>query len=237
MDDIFTLNASDLIHLRKFCKKAPKQFQHAVAGVLNDQAFGNRRESLSIINEKMTVRNPSFVSASLRVTKARGSQSINQQQSEFGSISKTRSTGFIEQETGQAMDKTRVASLYARGGSESRQIGRGMRLKPGVDLLEPWDLVSRASNETHRFIIFLAIMKRSHRNKSFLIRRNTKGFKRGVYRFRGKKIKRVFDMQKKTRKPERVKWLSGGHKRYMQSTDMRKVWTKQIERQLRFIKR
>lgn len=236
MSDDFYLNASDLILLQRFCKKAPRQFNHAAAGVLNEKAFGNQRESTTIIHDKMIVRNPSFVRSSLRVEKARGSMPMEQQESRFGSIRKTRSTGFIEQETGKAMDKTRVASLFARGGVEKGTIKPGLRLKPGTDLLQPWDLVSKANSETHRMIIFLQMMARRP-SKKFIMKRPYKGLNKGVYKFERGKIKKVFDTRKKTRVPERVRWLHGGHINYMRSTDMRRVWAREVDKQLRFIKK
>lgn len=236
-DEDFYFKASDLINLRKFCKNAPRQFNHAAAGVLNEQAFGNRRESLQIIESQMIVRNPSFVRSSMRVEKARGAMPIDQQRSIFGSVNKNRSTGFVEQETGEQDNRTRVGTLFSRGGSQSSQIKPGMRMKQGRNMVGVDDEPIKANNESHRTVIFLQMMARKKPSKPFKISKRYKGLKRGIYQFKGGKLKTLFDTDHKPRAPKRVKWLSGGERNHRRSVDMRSVWAREVDKQLKFIKK
>ncbi len=194
-------------------------------------AFGNRRESLSIINKKMTVRNKGFVNSSLRVEKARGNKPIDRQHSIFGAIEKPRSTGFVEQERGEPMERTRVASLFARGGSKKKAVKPGMRLKPSMNVQSTDDVTIKAGNDAHRTIIFLNMMKRE--GKPFIIRKKYKKIRKGIYKYQRGRLNKIHELEPVRRKPKRVRWLSGGHKNYIKSADMRRVWGKAIEMQLR----
>ena len=67
---LFDLDISDLLKLEKFYRKAPKKFERAAKGTINSVAFGVRSESIDEIGRNMTVRDPRFVSGSMRVQKA-----------------------------------------------------------------------------------------------------------------------------------------------------------------------
>jgi hypothetical protein len=234
--DMFSFNPRDLKDLIAFFEKAPVRFRYATADVLNELAFGNRREALSMIKSKMIVRNRGFVESSLVVNRARGNRPISNQFSEFGSLGKKRSTGFLEQEAGEVDKRTRVGSLFARGGSESKQIAPSMRLKAGRRIIHIDDLnITNAKDDNHRTIIYLQILSRKYKGQSFLLNRKYKKLRKGVYRFKGDKLSMVYNMDPKKKVPKQVKWLSGGHSVHISRTDMRNVWAAAVERQIKMM--
>ena len=119
MSELFQIDLANLINLRKFYKKAPKQFLKAANATLNSFAFGTRKRSLEIIKKKMTVRNQKFVAGSLRVQKSTGSN-IDNARSEVGSIFRPRFTGWKEQESGTKPERTRSITRFARGTKNRR---------------------------------------------------------------------------------------------------------------------
>ncbi|MCP4748089.1 MAG: hypothetical protein GY874_18425 [Desulfobacteraceae bacterium] len=222
---MFELKASDLINLQRFYKRAPEKFIRAMAGTMNSIAFGNRTESLKIIEKRMTVRNKRFVNSRIRVAKARTSNLT----SEVGSIAAPRFSGWAEQELGVAAKRTRVMGLMARRGNYTNQAMHSARLKPGSTQITD----DQYAGKTRRFRTRAMLMdlKRRKIKRPFVIKRHRK-FAPGLYKMvRGHVVR--LQRFKATRTPRRIRWLSDGRKNYFASNDIRKTWAKAIDYVLR----
>ena len=128
----FEFKAEDLILLRRFYKKSPKLFGRSVTNTLNQLAFESRTALINTISEQMTVRDNRFVNRQMRVDQAKGVD-IRTAESEVGSISSSRFSGWVEQETGKKPETNRAFTLLARGGSE--QNGLRARKHQGAKIL------------------------------------------------------------------------------------------------------
>ncbi len=230
MSQLFEIEAKNLIRLHRFYRKAPKMFARASANVLTSFAFGNRRESLEIIKNKMTVRNERFVKGSVRVDKARGNVPLSEQQARIGSIKRDRFTGWVEQETGQKTTRTRTSTLLARGGNISRQVRPAFRLKPGNKFLSPNDFEGQSPQ--HRVIVMLQTLSRQNYKKAFVIKGH-KAFRSGLYKLRRKKVMLLWRF-KDRKQPKRVRWLTLGRFKYFKSTNIDQVWANALKRVLKF---
>lgn len=231
MSRLFQVEAKDLINLRKFYKKAPKQFQRVSANVLTSFAFGTRTESLGAINDKMTVRNKRFVDGSVRVVKAR-SGPISSQESEMGSINRARFSGWAEQELGTPTKRTRVATALARGNNPEKQIKPSLRLKPSNQFISPKEYKGRS--EQHRTNIMIWDLMRTNSKKPFRIRKHRK-FKPGLYKFVRKKIVAVQVFAKASKlQPKRIRWMTTGINTYFKKNPPRRVWGDSIRHILKF---
>jgi hypothetical protein len=235
-DQIFDISSPDLKKLKKFFKQAPRQFQFAAAGVLNDQAFGTRREAVQKIGRNMIVRNPKFVNSMVRFKKANGRQDISLQQSETGSMKRKGFSGWIEQETGKRTQRTRTQTLLARGGSRQNIVKRGFRMRPGLKFTDPDDFSDLVGNPEHRTIAMLVMLRRNKFKKPFILPSNRRG-KKGLYKFQRGKVKRLQDLEPSNPQPKRKPWLIPGRNQYFQKTDQNIVWRKQLKRQSKHIRK
>jgi hypothetical protein len=226
--ELFQIDLSNLINLRKFYKKAPKQFFKAANATLNSFAFGTRKKSLSIIQNKMTIRNQKFVSGSLRVQKSTGTN-INNLRSEVGSIKRQRFTGWKEQELGSKPERPRSVTKFARG-SKNRRLRPSFRMKPSNDFLSADDFEIKGGGD-RTTIMLQMIGRRKGKKKPFIIKGSSK-FKSGLYVFRRKKIKRIQTF-KQTKKPKRISWMQGGRREFFRTADINKIWAESIRRVLK----
>lgn len=231
MSDLFSIHGGDLINLRKLYKRAPKKFLRITANMLTSFAFGNRKESLDIIHSKMTIRNPKFISRMIRVIKARGNEPISRQESIVGSLTTDRFSGLKEQELGTKTKRTRVFSLLARFGDIKRQAKPSARLKPGNQFLTPDDFPGKSSQ--HRVISMLQILGREKHKKPFIIKGHRK-FKSGLYQFYRRKLRQLQSFEPDSPQPKRVRWLSGGRKKFFATANIRKMWANSLRRVLKF---
>ena len=218
---LFDLKASDLLNLRRLYRKAPKKFALSIRSMVNGFAFGTRREALAIIEKKMVVRNKRFVAGRVQVVKARASRTI----AEVGSVATQRFTGWKEQEMGSDTDRTRVFAIMARNGNYRRQALPSARLKPGANFIKPEDY----DGKTNRFrtMAMLADIRRKKIRRPFLIKKQDRRFKPGLYRMVGGTIQQLQQFGRK-RQPRRVHWMEGGIKAYFKGFSLRNEWAKAI---------
>jgi hypothetical protein len=246
MADLFSMDAKDLIKLRKIYKRMPKTFNKAAAGTLNAFAFGTRKHSSDTIDREMTVRNPKFIHGSLKVDKAKGNVPLSRMESITGSIFRPRFTGLAEQELGKPMARNRALTSAARAGNTQSQAKGWARLKPNAKYPSPNKTTGLKTKENRSFslqgltgakriLAFFHILSESKRDQTFIIRRRFGKFKRGLYRFRRGSIRKLqeFDVSKR---PKRVKWLTMGRRRYFDSVDIGAVWAGQISFWLKKLK-
>lgn len=228
---LFEIEARDIENLRRLYRKAPGKFRFAVASMLNNFAFGTRTISISIIKNQMEVRNERFVASRVRVDKASGREKINNQVATVGSIQTDRFTGWEEQEFGKPAKRTRVATLFARGDDESKQIKPSLRMKAANQFFTTANVPGKT--EDQRNVALLRVMRRE--KKVFKIRKHRK-LKKGIYKFKGQELKRVqnLEISSRSKRVKRVPWLSGGRRRYFKKTNIRNLWGKTLKRVLKF---
>ena len=234
MSELWKVDNSDLIDLMKWYRRTPKQFLRGSASMLNDLAFGTKRQAAIEIDKGMVVRNPRFVASSLRVQRADPRISLDNQKSIVGSIMRGKFSGWKEQEDGTRAAKSRTHSLMSRGGSESGKVRRAARLRPGANFPTPRDFPGK--NSQHRAMVMLIILNRERFKKPFIIS-GLEGsgvrypdLKDGLYQFKGKgKLRQLQRFEKQGIKPKRVKWMSKARKAFLSSVNVKELWTKNIK--------
>ena len=227
MSEFITLNANDLLKLRRFYKSSPKQFRRSIVNLINTYAFETRKEALKVIHSDMKVRNQSFVVSRMRVQTAR----LNTMESKTGSIYSPRFSGWEEQETGKKTKRTRVATTLGRGGSDEGQIRPMNRLKPGKDFITPDDF--NADSSDHRVVAMLRALEKQKYTKPFIIKGHRK-FKSGLYKRHRKKIRRVQEFKSKNAQPKRIKWMTKARNNFFARANTREMWANSIKRTVRF---
>ena len=68
--------------------------------------------------------------------------------------------------------------------------------------------------------------------RPFIIKGHHK-FKAGVYKIKGKKLKRLQNFKPSRTQPKRNPWLRPAQRKYISTVDLRKLWGKQIDRVLK----
>jgi len=243
MADLYHMDPAELRRLRRFYKQAPKLFTRAAAATLNGFAFGNRKESREIIHSEMQVRNPKFIDGSLKVEKSKANVPMNKMAATFGAVHRPRFTGLREQELGLAGSRNRLFTTAAREGSMKNPTRAYARLKPNAKYPSPNNpngLKTRGSQDfdlsgltgAKRIVAFLSILNESKRDQTFIIRRKFGRFKRGLYRYKQGKIKKLQSFDKKD-KPRRVRWLTKGRQAFMTKANILNTWAKSINYQLK----
>jgi len=230
MSDMFRVSTTDLIRLQKKLRKDPIAFKKASASLLTSFAFGTRTESVRVFKTKFTVRNERFVKGKLRVEKASPKDDIDKQRSVAGSISGPRFSGWAEQELGTTTKRTRVGNRFGRRKDWSKQLEGRARLKPNQNFPDPEDFNIKAKNETHRLTVFLLILNRQKRKQSFIIPKKFNKFKKGLYRFKGKRIQRLQNFEPKKVQPKRIRWLTQARENFFSGANIPRMWEKAISR-------
>ena len=226
---LFDMDTRDLIKFRRLLKRAPREMRRATAGMLNSFAFGTRVQIPLTIDDVMTVRNPRFVQSKTRVSMAKGSEPILDQVSRVGSITGPRFTGWIEQQRGTSTTRSRVVTTNARGGNFGRPVQGKSRLKPNQKFLDP-DSIKKAKDANHRMFIFLKMQERRRKQQAFTIRRKTGKFRPGLYRFKGKKVRKQQDFQPKRAQPKRIKWMDKAVANYFRRANIPDMWARETKR-------
>ena len=231
----FDLDKESLEALQRFYKQAPKQFAAASGMLLNNLAFGVKKQiPITMRDGGMVIRNERFVNAKIRVEKSRFSFPISAQRSKVGSISGPRFTGWIEQETGEQPDRTRVFHLAARAGSKKKKVPPKFRLRSNTYRPAPDDFPG--TNSTNRVIAMLRILDRQGFKKPFVIKEFKKA-KTGLYKFgRGRKGRRRLVMIQRFYKspmPKRFPWIRKARRDYMASISLFGEWQRMIKRAMK----
>jgi hypothetical protein len=241
-DDLFQFKSRDLINLRKFYKRAPKKFAAASGMLLNNFAFGSRLGSIEVIHQGMVVRSAGFVHSRLQVKKSHFREPISSQVAEMGSVSDRsgRFTGWREQELGQRKSRKKFATLRARKNIKQRIVQRKFRLD--APFITPSRYPKRrgfkGKNIDQRIMIMLKTLDRMNYPAPFKILGHSR-IPSGLYIFGGGRTQhdqreleavQLFGRPKRTK---RVRWLSGGTKRYFGRINLRREWARVIDRVLK----
>lgn len=233
MAELFRLDHKDILKLREFYNKAPRKYSMAAGMVLNQFAYGTYENSTKAIMWGLTIRKYSLIRWALRYEKTSTRVPINAMESSAYSIRRGKFTGWDEQETGRKTERTRVASLLARGQKTTGQIGTPYRLYRGRKFLRPDDYPGKSSH--HRAQMLLLDLARVNWKDPFVVW----GHKRmppGLYKFRGRKTKRgmrrpmllqSFDPQRV--QPRAYKWMTISRNWYFQENTPIMVWKKVLK--------
>jgi len=227
--EMFRIDDRELRRLAEAYKKATRQFTRATADMLNEYAFGVRRESISTIGERMIVRNTRFLENKLRVTKASPGAAMEAQRSETGSIAGPRFTGWREQQTGENTARKRVISLLARASNIFRQAQPKARMKPAVTFASYNDYPG--AYPERKEIVMMQQLSRARSTEPFIVT-HKRGMTPGLYRFyRGKpRILQVF----KKEQPKRIPWHTDAREKYFTQTNLTDLWARKLSKALRY---
>jgi hypothetical protein len=232
MGTAFQIDLKDMKDFQKLLQRFPYKIQRASAGTLNSVAFGMRQSSLMVINEKMTVRSPSFIRSKLSVSKASNSHPIETQKAIMGSILSERFSGWKEQELGSPTSMHRTATLLARGGSMAGKIQTKSRLKGNFQT--PDDFPGK--NKEHRIYAMLSMLSRKRYGNPIIIYGHSK-WKPGLYKlkYKGKKSYKIHRLQefKAPLQPKRVKWMTMAVHKQFASNPVSEIWVAELTRQLK----
>lgn len=229
---IFDVEQKNLIDLIKFYQAAPRKFGVASGMLLNNLAFGTRKEAIEMINRHMTVRSKAFVQRNIIVNKATFAAAMMSQKSEVGSIERPRFSGWIEQETGKATDRTRAFLLEARRGQKKKRAMPSARLKPSFKPLKPEDMGEASAyikNDHHRAQVLLMWTWRNKWRKPFIIHGHKK-IKTGLYKWKGSKLRKLQTFKPRRRQPKKFQWMLLSRNRYLFKTDIGKLWAQALDR-------
>lgn len=183
-----------------------------------------------MLKGSMTIRNAKFLTRMLRAQTVKGSTPIASQKAISGSLEGQRFTGWAEQELGKAPEKTRTASLFARGGQHSKQIKRKARLFPGTKHMSPDDV--QGKNAHHRAVVLLIVTNRNRLKEPFIIKGHDTLID-GLYQWAGKGKLKMLQTFEEAKKPKRLLWLTRARKRYFSKTNMTRLWEKTLKRTLK----
>jgi hypothetical protein len=223
---LFDIEAGDLLRLRKFAKNAPAQFERVAIGVLNAAAFGTRTNALRELSSGLIIRNKAFLKRSVIVQKANTRSTLARAEATTGSVKRDRFTGWLEQQTGQASEKTRTSTIFGRGLNPFRVLALGNRLRR-QNILNPDKFPGGTANQ--RSIAMINMLKRRNYTRTFIIKGNNK-FKRGLYKFDSRrKVRAVQRFNNSPIKPKRLPWLTNARDKWLSSNPMRDVWAKNIK--------
>ena len=240
--DIFNFESPDLVNLQTWYRRAPKRFNRAVTGVVNTLAFQARSQAVKNIQAGTITRNPRFVSASMRVEKARNASSLNRIVSEMGSIDlsrKGRSSAFEELETGSQSPSHRVPTLFARaGGNAQKKVSPAVRFKNISKFHRHKQFRGRAKSKQGQVAAMLkAIRTRKAQNKPFIIPSGLTGrmagMTPGIWKRKGQSLQLANPFKGRRGKTKRLSWMLNAVTEVSKRGNLRKIWRKEIDFMLR----
>lgn len=217
----WNIDLTEMNGLRKWYRNQPRLVQRGSAQLLNDFAFGVRKQAIQHIGRVMIVRAQAFVASRLRVTKTSGATPIGSQRSITGSIASERFSGWTEQEKGTPTSRHRFATLAGRGGDKHKKIRPGVRLKPSNEVITIADAkpVGGRGNGpgTTNYGGFVAMMLREKENR--LIR-----MKGSIYKRKRNKLEHVQTLRAKQPKP--LRWLRQSRAIYFKTHNPQDMWNR-----------
>lgn len=244
MADIFNFKSPDLVNLQKWYKRLPHEFTLAATNVVNEMANQSRLIAITSIEKGTTTRNKGFVRRSMRYTKAKYGQSLNNIVATMGSIDLSgegRATGFEELETGIISKNKRVPVMAARGNQENKKISKPVRSDKIRGAFRPSMFRGKGGRSQKAKVarMLAAVRGGAIGNKPFLVPRGVRTkvgkMPAGLWRKgRGKLL--VFmnplkpNVKKRTKK---IEWMGKAIKEVSADSNLRKIWHKQIDFRLK----
>ena len=233
----FWINQQDIKRLKKFYKRAPRQFMYAAKGVLTTLAFKARDAQITEIQTSMTIRNTRFVQSKIRYQKARGNR-IDNLHSLSGSVRSNRFSGWEEQELGTTTTRTRTQSLSARGDDWKNQVRGSVRMKTSNRFLDVESEGEGSTLEQKTASVLAGMRKGTIAKRNFLIRRRMGGRMRtmrtGLYGMKRRLIYRYQTFKPDRVQPKRNRWHTMAISKMMGRISLRNEWANQIKRILKY---
>ena len=223
--------------LKAFLRRAPRLFSRAAGLMVNQVAWDMRGEMEGSLTRLLMIRRPGFVRRQLWAQKARVGSS-----SPVALVGSTRTRdgkfdGWRAQQFGSKVDRTRVPTLVARGGSKRRVMQRRARLLAGRDFPDSREIVGKSSPGA--VIAMMRILARRGDRRPFVVYPGEHPrFRGGLYEMRGRKDRRhrkarlrmLQDFGSKNEQPERVDWVNPAWRAYQSSHSARAEWRKAVNR-------
>lgn len=233
----FELGMWDWLNFRRMMTRNPRIFARASARVLNSAAFGARKLAIRNLHRDGIVRNSKFVDTSIRVEKCRLGSPLYAQESIVGSVTRPRSTGWVEQETGKRDNREYYATSAGRKEIKKNKLVRGYRLDKAGQFPRPKDF--RGGNQAKRTMKMLRVLRKSGFTKPFIIEGmeffGSASFPTGVYMFKRsfKKLALLQHLKPPKIQPKHTRWLSRAAQQYIHYVNLRTVWGRAVERELK----
>lgn len=226
--NIMTIDKTALQRHAKLMRESPKQFAYAAAGVMNTMAFQTRTNDIKNLSSTMIIRDPRFLTNSLRVDKAKGNRSIALMEAHVYSVKRDRFTGWEEQETGKQKQRKRAGTLAARGGNKSAKMKNTARFKSANKFYRPSQF--HAKTEKSQFMAMIRVMA-TRGGGEFLLDNNiaTKRghLNKGLYSFKKNRITRLQKLEG-IGKTKHTGWRTHSINQ-LNSIDFGKVWSDNVD--------
>lgn len=224
MADFVSTDIREMLAMTKWFQKAPKKFAVASGQLLNNQAFGSKKEIKGFIGRNMTLRNAGFITGKQMPVKKSGFKSpISRQKSVVGSVKTARYSGLEEQETGRKSKRQHGAAVKGRTGGKRRgRVRQQFRLNNVF--LNPATFPRRrgfkGKNRDHQVQIMLKRLQEFNFDDPFIITGHSKippglyKFVKGMTDFGQRKIG-ILQRFKSPAQPARVRWMTMSVKNYL----------------------
>ncbi len=221
MATIFDWDDRNLKAFIKLYGKAPNKARAAVAQLLSQFAFATRQLAIEEINKSMTVRNARFVKSRVRFERARV-EAIENQRSRTFTIGAKNFSGWEEQVTGGRSSRTRTQSLLARGGSFDKKVRPSIRMKPNRNFLNRGDFdLPKGGNEMQ---VYFIKVRTNHPNKPFIVEKRWRKVKKGLYIFKGRKMRMLQNFEAKPRATKKDDFMQRARDKFDNTLDISKQW-------------
>jgi hypothetical protein len=219
--------------LKAFAKelqyKRPSQIVAVIRQVLNDQAFAVRKEAQQkTLPNTFNIRSKWIIS-SILVDKANG-KNTKKMRAEVGAKKRWKRNplkdflGLRQQENGETISDPGIETEQTRsGGIFSGRVKPSMRRDRLGNIIDDGQFPGSGVN---RIIAMLRILERQNYKGAFYIKRNTRNFKKGIYKFKGKST--TFRDGKKHKQIQMVMDTSKNHIRIPKNPWLKKSVKKAI---------
>lgn len=223
MTDTFSTDIREMWAMSKWFKKSPKKFTVASAMLLNNQAFGAKKEIKGFIGRNMTLRAAGFITGKqMPVEKSGFTTPIDRQRSRVGSVATRRYTGLEEQQTGKKSKRKYGALVRGRtGGKRKGRVRQQFRLNK--KFLNPAAFPRRrgfvGKNRDHQVQIMLKRLQEFNFDDPFVITGHSK-IPPGLYKFVKGKTKfgqrniGILQRFKSPAQPAKIRWMTTSVKNY-----------------------
>jgi hypothetical protein len=245
MPDEFQFKSPSLRQYRKWLRVlGPKQFRHAIAGLLNAQAWDMKKNTIpDVMTDNMNIRDPGFMNRMLRVKNARPGD-MSSMQAVVGSATIGKFKGWEEQQTGMRPAKNRVHTLMSQvGGTERGKISPMNRLTQNQNIIEPLKIEHKhAKTEGQKTTAALIGMRTGRIKSNRLVRLRSRGFKgklsrlkSGIYRGIRKQVMRIWNFEK-AQTTRKIPWMTEAVADHKRRFNRSKEFKKQVKRQFNFMR-
>lgn len=223
----FLVDLKEQQKFRSHIQRFPRLVKPAVAKTLTKQAADMKFQHIpKALQGDMVIRDSRFMNRQLRYIEAKKTTRIALMYSEVGSVgiekgsSKGAFTGWEEQQTGQASEKSRVATTAARIGNDfsNKMRPKDRMKKQNISrFVTPRDFMNSKRVHSKNQAMFFMLRESKNSRRPFIIPKGfrrtgaTRKMKAGLYGWIGKRLMRLQRFDRKY-KPERMDWMGSATK-------------------------